>query len=162
MTKRTVGSMMGVVVLGLLSSGCAAFLNGPPLAGLGPNWQPALNADLQQGAARAAASIEASGVNAHLLWVGSHEVAMHVVRGPTGIPVAQEAQVVYAVEYPATKHCFWETGVVRRQNTGGASYGPPVVMALAGPHEPIKAAGQGPLVCDAVNTVQGGVRAPFN
>ncbi len=161
MMKRTVGSIVGVVVLGLFSSGCAIF-NGPPLAGLGPNWQPALNADLQKGAAKAATNIAASGVNARLLWVGSHETAMQVVRGPTGLPVAQEAQVVYAVEYPATHHCYWMTGKIGRANMGGSSYGPPMVQVFVGPHEPNSGSLQGPLVCDAVNSVQGGVRAPFN
>jgi hypothetical protein len=156
MMKRSVGSMMGVVVLGLLSSGCG-FLQGPPLTALGPNWNGALNGDLRVGAARAQAAIASQGVNARLLWVGSHDASMGVVRGPTGLPIGQEAQAVAAVEYPATHHCYWMTGKIGRANNG-----PPMVQVFVGPHEPNSGSLQGPLVCDAVNSVQGGVRAPFN
>ena len=159
MTMRKYGLMMGAALLGALSSGCFGMLERPK-TGLGGNWQSALDADLRK--AFAAAQESMKGGQARIIWAGTHDTSMYVIRGANDAPVAQEVNVVYAVEYPATKHCYWAMSKIRREHLGGGSYGPPKLEYPAWPKEPVLTSStKGALVCDAVNTVKGGIKAPF-
>jgi hypothetical protein len=159
MMMRKYGLMMGVALLGALSSGCFGALERPKTA-LGVGWQSTLDADLRKAMAGAAGSMK--GDLARIVWAGTRDTSMYVIRGANDAPVAQEFNVVYAVEYPATKHCYWHMAKVRKEHLGGGNYGPPLLEYPAWPKEPVLTGSTtGKLLCEAVDTVKGGIKAPF-